>query len=98
MNILGRPFVLGDPEQTEWIHKQFRKEDLQDKIIENINEVIDAIDDYVYEFNSTDAELQDTVKDIIRKLLYVSGAEWDEELEHVWNTTENLYVTWGENK
>ncbi len=64
MEILGRPYVFGDPEQTKWIQQQYRKEDLQNKIIGGLQQAIDAIDEYVYEFTSSD-ELKNNLTNAI---------------------------------
>lgn len=81
MEILGRPYVFGDPEQTRYIQRLYRKEDLQSKIINGLQQAFEAIDEYVYEFTS-DKELQQTIEDAISKILYISGLEYDESLEN----------------
>ncbi|WP_232696122.1 hypothetical protein [Brevibacillus daliensis] len=45
-NICGRPYVLFDPEQTAEIKRVEAKNDAIDRIVNGLNVVLDAVDDY----------------------------------------------------
>jgi thiamine monophosphate kinase len=93
MKILGRPYVFGDPEQTKWIQEQYKKEDLQKQIIDGLQLALEGVEDYVYFFTSTE-ELRKTIKDATKKLNYMSGSLFDEELLEVHHTYGNLNIEW----
>lgn len=97
MEILGRPYVFGDPEQSEWIRRTYWKEDLQNQIVEGLQQAFEGIDEYVYAFTSDD-ELQATVKHAVDKLKYIGGVTWHEKLEAEKNSDEGMYIKWEQGK
>ncbi|MGG1445066.1 hypothetical protein ABE354_24040 [Brevibacillus laterosporus] len=88
-NICGRPYVLFDPEQTAAIKRAERKDDAINRIVNGLNEVMDAVDDYVYEYR-VDSALQGTVSDAAAILLHVSGEEFDDETDEAILSTGSL--------
>ncbi|QDX93582.1 hypothetical protein EEL30_15530 [Brevibacillus laterosporus] len=88
-NICGRPYVLFDPGQTAEIKRVERKNDAIDRIVNGLNEALNAVDDYVYE-HSVDGALRGTVSDAIGLLLHASGLEWDEDINEAFITMGSL--------
>ncbi|TPG77706.1 hypothetical protein EEL32_22520 [Brevibacillus laterosporus] len=88
-SICGRPYVLFDPEQTAEIKRIEAKNDAIDRIVNGLNEVLDAVDDYVYEYG-VDSALQGTVSDAVAILLHVSGEEFDDETDEAILSTGSL--------
>ncbi|MGG1444933.1 hypothetical protein ABE354_23360 [Brevibacillus laterosporus] len=91
--VCGRPYVLFDPEQTAEIKRIERKNDLINQIISGLNEVLVSIDEYVYLFTS-DKELKETLLDAIAILLHLSGVEYDEDIEEIFNCEVLPTIRW----
>ncbi|MGG0757500.1 hypothetical protein [Brevibacillus laterosporus] len=87
--VCGRPYVLFDPEQTAAIKRFERKNDAIDRIVNGLNEVMDAVDDYVYEYH-VDSALQGTISDAVAILLHVSGEEFDDQTDETILSTGSL--------
>jgi len=95
VEIVGRPYVFGDPEQTKWIQEQYKKEDLQNNIISGLQKAVDSIDEYVHEFTSTE-ELRNTIKQAIDALKYISGTVYNDELEMEKIVNDRIEIVWME--
>lgn len=91
--ICGRPYVLFDPEQTAEIKRIERKNEIIERIIQGLDSALVAVDEYVYEYAS-DKALRDTILDAASFLLYVSGVEYDEDVEEIMVTGGLPEVQW----
>jgi hypothetical protein len=81
VEILGRPYILFDPEQTEEIKRLERMDDIKKKIINGLNQALEGIDEVIQEWTLVDREdMQDTIEEAIRKLEHVAGIEFHEDI------------------
>lgn len=93
MEILGRPYVFGDPEQSEWIRQQYRKEDLQNQIVSGLQQALNSIDEYVNLFSPT-KQLHSTVNHAVDKLKYIAGIIYHEDIEAESIVNNGLFIKW----
>jgi hypothetical protein len=97
VEILGRPYILFDPEQTEEVKRLERMDDTRNKIINGLNQVLEGIDEVIHEWTLIDREdMQETIKAAIRKLEFYAGVKWYEDLEeeHHRNGMEIIQAEW----